>query len=388
MSRRRGGGERSLTSLLMARSASAPSSSSVVGAAKGDILLNMRRLLDAAAMTADTSNPTVTFSGAGEILMLREMLKQFSVQQADAVFAEDLRRMSSQKEATEAEAAAVSYLVRTYSTTPKKADARLLGSVRKAASGILKQRRNSLSPGALAAPQEECTEEDFVEETFREFDADGNGFIDSTEVLQALTRGKPSRRGSAVLTAKDVKTMIESVDDDGDGQINRAEFLELFRASLRATDDNADADFSDPHVVISHSFRVDDTTALRVHPNTVKATALFGQLDNWDFSAFDLAACMTAPLVFVGLAVFGQRDFGAELPLNRSKLVAFLRACDEGYLDVPYHSATHAADVTQTAHYFLKMAGLERHLSRAQVSVLLCTVTLYANIDHSLTRCP
>ena len=298
---RRKKAERSPTSLLMARSASAPSSSSVAGAGKGDILLNMRRLLDAAAMTADTINPTVTFSGAGEILMLREMLKQFSVQQADAVFAEDLRRMSSQREATDAEAAAVSYLVRTYSTTPKKADARLVGSVRKAASGILRQRRKSRAADGLAAPQEEQTEQDFVEETFREFDADGNGFIDSTEVLQALTRGNPSRRASTTLTVEDVQTMIESVDDDGDGQINREEFLELFRASLRATDGSGDADFSDPQIVISHSFRVDDA-ALHVHPSTEQATALFGQLDNWDFPAFDLAACMAAPLVFVGLA--------------------------------------------------------------------------------------
>ena len=394
---KRGAFSRTPTTLLMNRSASAPVGAlgGAAAASRGDSLLRMRRLLDGAATSGAES---VTFTGTTELMMLREMLKQFSVHQADALFAE---RLAASQSASSGGAAAAEFLHRTYSAAEKKADVRLLGSVRKTATRIAK-RRNSLSaPGSkdispLSSPRGDSdgppimprlastaataaalseissNEADFVEETFRTFDADGSGFIDRGEVLAALNA---SREEGESFSEADITDMIASVDVDGDGQINRTEFLSLFRTSLRSCDDDV-ADFSTVDAVISHSFRV-DADALHTIPSLDTATALFARVDEWDFDPFELRDCMESPLVFIGLAVFGQRDFGAELPLNRTKLVAFLRACDDGYKDVPYHCATHAADVTQSTHFLLKTAGLERHLSQTQVLAMLLAVVVH-----------
>lgn len=55
-----------------------------------------------------------------------------------------------------------------------------------------------------------------------------------------------------------------------------------------------------------------------------------------------------------------QKNFLSRFRVNLDKLDGFLTAVEQGYtkLKNPYHNDIHAADVTQTLHYFIGSAGI------------------------------
>ena len=63
-------------------------------------------------------------------------------------------------------------------------------------------------------------------EAFRAFDTDGNGFIEATELQEAM------KRGGASISDEEAKTMIAQADLDKDGRISFPEFQEMLRAKL------------------------------------------------------------------------------------------------------------------------------------------------------------
>ena len=66
-----------------------------------------------------------------------------------------------------------------------------------------------------------------------------------------------------------------------------------------------------------------------------------------------------------------------ELNLDREvarKWLAFVEGC---YLDAPYHNALHAADVTQTVHFFLSEGGLATFLEKFEILGLLLAAMVH-----------
>ena len=68
------------------------------------------------------------------------------------------------------------------------------------------------------------SEEDDMIAAFREFDLNGDCFIDKEELKKVM-----SNLGED-LTEADLKKMMSNADGDGDGQVDYAEFVKMMRA--------------------------------------------------------------------------------------------------------------------------------------------------------------
>ena len=69
--------------------------------------------------------------------------------------------------------------------------------------------------------------------TFEEFDADGSGYIDVSELQVALTKAGKS------VTEQECESILRQVDTNGDGQISFEEFSELFKRRTNVVPFNA-----------------------------------------------------------------------------------------------------------------------------------------------------
>jgi len=76
----------------------------------------------------------------------------------------------------------------------------------------------------ITAKQTEADDEDEMQQAFKVFDKDGNGFIAPDELRQVM-----SSLGES-LTDEEVEEMIKEADTDGDGQINYMEFVKMMKA--------------------------------------------------------------------------------------------------------------------------------------------------------------
>jgi len=69
---------------------------------------------------------------------------------------------------------------------------------------------------------------DMVEKVFAVFDHDGNGVISAEELAAALSAGGPL--GDVLADGTDLHTVLDELDVDRDGLINKAEFLDYLRS--------------------------------------------------------------------------------------------------------------------------------------------------------------
>jgi calmodulin len=65
-----------------------------------------------------------------------------------------------------------------------------------------------------------------IQEAFKVFDKDGNGYISAAELRHVMTSLGEK------LTEEEVDEMIREADVDGDGQINYEEFVKMMVSSL------------------------------------------------------------------------------------------------------------------------------------------------------------
>ena len=70
---------------------------------------------------------------------------------------------------------------------------------------------------------EAIAQEEGIEDAFKVFDTDGNGFIDTDELRDVMLSIDPDVRRA------DIEEMIKQADASGDGQIDIDEFLQILK---------------------------------------------------------------------------------------------------------------------------------------------------------------
>ena len=70
-----------------------------------------------------------------------------------------------------------------------------------------------------------------------------------------------------------------------------------------------------------------------------------------------------------------------DLPIDDKKLITFIRLIQDGYEDNPYHNRIHAADVVQTLHSLLQMAGDQFAFDKEDVFLLLISAVVH-DVKH------
>ncbi|KAK9826226.1 hypothetical protein WJX74_001194 [Apatococcus lobatus] len=77
--------------------------------------------------------------------------------------------------------------------------------------------------------------------------------------------------------------------------------------------------------------------------------------DSWAFDIFQLAEqCHNRPLSSLGFYLIKGSGLISFFNLDEEKLACFLRGIEDGYIDNPYHSCTHAASVLQIIHMLVQ----------------------------------
>jgi len=79
----------------------------------------------------------------------------------------------------------------------------------------------------------------------------------------------------------------------------------------------------------------------------------------------------------LGLHLLEKWNMFEEFNLDRDatrKWLAFVEGC---YVDTPYHNSLHAADVTQTVHFFLSVGGLATFLDKFEILGLLLAAMVH-----------
>ncbi|KAG2485168.1 hypothetical protein HYH03_016058 [Edaphochlamys debaryana] len=89
---------------------------------------------------------------------------------------------------------------------------------------------------------------------------------------------------------------------------------------------------------------------------------LLSGVDQWKFDAWQLReATDNHPLSALGFYLFQRSGLIEHFRIQPAMMARLLRHIEAGYVDNPYHNATHAADVLQTLHVIIHGAQLHVH---------------------------
>ncbi|KAL0479688.1 hypothetical protein AKO1_007520 [Acrasis kona] len=91
---------------------------------------------------------------------------------------------------------------------------------------------------------------------------------------------------------------------------------------------------------------------------------MFDSVDQWNFDILSLSELTEGQALFTtAYTLFVKYDLLNKFGINEQVLINFLKAVQDGYNDVPYHNAMHAADVLQALHYVIMKGGMSQYLS-------------------------
>ncbi|GCB77071.1 hypothetical protein scyTo_0019237 [Scyliorhinus torazame] len=113
-------------------------------------------------------------------------------------------------------------------------------------------------------------------------------------------------------------------------------------------------------------------------------------LKNVDKCTFNVFALHEASgehaLKFIVYDLFTRYDLISHFKIPVSSLVAFIEALEVGYTKHtnPYHNLIHAADVTQTVHYFILRTGIVNLVKKIAFS----TAAHFLLSDYGIIGCP
>ena len=92
---------------------------------------------------------------------------------------------------------------------------------------------------------------------------------------------------------------------------------------------------------------------------------------DWDFDVFALNKVTKGkPLSTMGLKVLYDSGLTETFTFNEGTLLNFLDKIEAGYNDVPYHNATHAADVLQACHFYIHRGLMRKWMTDLEVLAL------------------
>ncbi|XP_053536789.1 dual specificity calcium/calmodulin-dependent 3',5'-cyclic nucleotide phosphodiesterase 1A isoform X1 [Ictalurus punctatus] len=110
-------------------------------------------------------------------------------------------------------------------------------------------------------------------------------------------------------------------------------------------------------------------------------------VDKWSFDVFTLhEASSEHALKFLVYELLTRYDLINRFRIPVSSLVAFVEALEVGYSKHknPYHNLTHAADVTQTAHYLMLHTGIMHWLTELEILAMVFAAAIH-DFEHTGT---
>ncbi|XP_078395900.1 dual specificity calcium/calmodulin-dependent 3',5'-cyclic nucleotide phosphodiesterase 1C-like [Cetorhinus maximus] len=113
-------------------------------------------------------------------------------------------------------------------------------------------------------------------------------------------------------------------------------------------------------------------------------------LKNVDKSTFNVFALNEASgehaLKFIVYDLFTRYDLISRFKIPISSLVSFIEALEVGYMKHknPYHNLLHAADVTQTVHYFILRTGIVHWMTELEIFAMLFAAAIH-DYEHTGT---
>ncbi|XP_040290450.1 calcium/calmodulin-dependent 3',5'-cyclic nucleotide phosphodiesterase 1C-like isoform X2 [Bufo bufo] len=115
--------------------------------------------------------------------------------------------------------------------------------------------------------------------------------------------------------------------------------------------------------------------------------AVLKNVDKWSFNVFALNdASGDHALKFIFYELLTRYDLINRFKIPISALVSFVEALEVGYTKHknPYHNLIHAADVTQTVHYFLFKSGLAHWLTELEIFAMIFAAAVH-DYEHTGT---
>ncbi|MBR4597471.1 MAG: EF-hand domain-containing protein [Opitutales bacterium] len=104
--------------------------------------------------------------------------------------------------------------------------------------------QDAAAPSAPEAPSAEAKKgklpEDFKARILRQFDKDGDGYLNETELAAAKSSLKERKRRFEEMQKKHAQTMVEEFDKDGDGKLSAEELVPLIERQRRMFADASD----------------------------------------------------------------------------------------------------------------------------------------------------
>ncbi|XP_053350543.1 dual specificity calcium/calmodulin-dependent 3',5'-cyclic nucleotide phosphodiesterase 1A isoform X2 [Clarias gariepinus] len=110
-------------------------------------------------------------------------------------------------------------------------------------------------------------------------------------------------------------------------------------------------------------------------------------VDTWSFDVFALNdASGDHALKFIFYELLTRYDLISRFKIPISALVSFVEALEVGYTKHknPYHNLVHAADVTQTVHYFLLKTGMVHWLTELEIFAMIFAASIH-DYEHTGT---
>ncbi|XP_075683071.1 dual specificity calcium/calmodulin-dependent 3',5'-cyclic nucleotide phosphodiesterase 1C isoform X3 [Rhinoderma darwinii] len=115
--------------------------------------------------------------------------------------------------------------------------------------------------------------------------------------------------------------------------------------------------------------------------------AVLKNVDKWTFDVFALNDSSSEhALKFIFYELLTRYDLINRFKIPISALVSFVEALEVGYTKHknPYHNLVHAADVTQTVHYFLFKSGLAHWLTELEIFAMIFAAAVH-DYEHTGT---
>ncbi|XP_053538409.1 dual specificity calcium/calmodulin-dependent 3',5'-cyclic nucleotide phosphodiesterase 1A isoform X3 [Ictalurus punctatus] len=110
-------------------------------------------------------------------------------------------------------------------------------------------------------------------------------------------------------------------------------------------------------------------------------------VDTWSFDVFALNdASGEHALKFIFYELLTRYDLISRFKIPISALVSFVEALEVGYSKHknPYHNLIHAADVTQTVHYFLLKTGMVHWMTELEIFAMIFAASIH-DYEHTGT---